>query len=138
MNKAGTKKSFMKKMSAMQKALAQAQAKMNNPKCNSACQQPGQGGEKGQGAGMGSDESINMESNSLEAGFDSQIQGQKGAGPSEKQVESAASGTGVSYGGDGPKKKIEHKKQMESFIEREDIPETMKNGVKEYFKRIHE
>jgi len=34
--------------------------------------------------------------------------------------------------------KREFKRQFESFVEREDVPEDLKTGVKNYFTKIHD
>jgi len=77
-----------------------------------------------------SDEELPMNGN-LE-----QLVGQKGSGPSLSKVEEAESGSGVSSGKVSKKAK-DFSKQLESFTERDDVPEELKQGVKEYFKNIH-
>jgi hypothetical protein len=64
-------------------------------------------------------------------------EGQKGVGPSITAVEEADSGTGIS-GRSGETKAREFRRQMESFVRRDDVPEDVKMGVKEYFERVHE
>ena len=85
LDKAGTKKNFMKKMNALQKALAKAQAKMNKPgqlagkgqgKGQGKGMGQGQGKGKGKGIGMGSDNSLNNDlTTQLQPGVDSQLIG---------------------------------------------------------------
>ena len=91
----------------------------------------------GSGIGTGStdmqrntDEELPMNGN-LE-----QLAGQKGSGPSLSKVEEAESGSGVSSGRVSRKAK-DFARQVESFTERDDVPEDIKLGVKEYFKNIH-
>lgn len=65
------------------------------------------------------------------------LKGQKGSGPSQSTVEDAESGTGIS----GRRSAVQERtfaRQMESFVARDDVPEEMKQGVREYFERIHE
>ena len=65
------------------------------------------------------------------------LKGQKGSGPSQSTVEDAESGTGIS----GRRSAVQERtfaRQMESFVARDDVPEEMKIGVREYFERIHE
>ena len=66
-----------------------------------------------------------------------QLTGQKGSGPSLSKVEEAESGSGVSSNRTTRTAK-EFSRQMESFIERDDVPEELKIGVREYFKTIHD
>lgn len=65
------------------------------------------------------------------------LKGLKGSGPSQSSVEDAESGTGIS----GRRSAVQERtfaRQMESFVARDDVPEEMKVGVREYFERIHE
>jgi DNA repair exonuclease SbcCD ATPase subunit len=126
-----TKKKFRAKLNALQQALANCQSCVNG-------NQNGPGGGVGSGIGSGSVDSTNSEVTSLEPGFDTQLKGTKGKGPSLTQVEQAQTGSGVARSTATANKSIEYKRQMESFIQQENVPEIMKNGVKEYFKRIHE
>ncbi|MES2705580.1 MAG: hypothetical protein V4726_03155 [Verrucomicrobiota bacterium] len=66
-----------------------------------------------------------------------QIKGIKGTGPSLTQIEAADDGTGVSHRR-GEARDRAFRKQYESFVTREDVPEGMKQGVKQYFESIHE
>ncbi|MGJ8672796.1 hypothetical protein [Rubritalea sp.] len=66
-----------------------------------------------------------------------QLSGQKGSGPSLSKIEEAESGSGVSSNRT-TRTAREFDRQMESFIERDDVPEELKIGVREYFKTIHE
>lgn len=65
------------------------------------------------------------------------LKGLKGNGPSLTKTESANDGTGVS-GRKSAAKKRNFSKQFESFVQREDVPEDLKSGVKNYFTQIHE
>lgn len=139
-SRTGTKSSFMKKMSALQKALAKAQQKANNPKsCSSGmCMMPGQSPASGKKPGSGSMDSKNTKKSSIKPGYETQLQGEKGDGPSQVEVQNSETGTGVGSGGKARQKSVDFEKQMESFIDRTDVPHEMKNGVKEYFKIVHE
>ena len=66
-----------------------------------------------------------------------QLQGIKGQGPSNTNVESADSGTG-SASRQVKLTEREWKRQLESFVQREDVPTEVKEGVKEYFKGIQQ
>ncbi len=59
-----------------------------------------------------------------------------GDGPSTTSVESADSGTGIS-GRTATDRQRDFQRQMESLVRRDDIPEELKLGVREYFERIH-
>ena len=66
-----------------------------------------------------------------------QLQGQKGSGPSDTMVEDTDSGTGISSRRAKAVKRS-FAQQVEQFVQRDDVPEEMKLGVREYFERIHE
>jgi hypothetical protein len=101
----------------------------------------GQGRMAGGGGlkpGVGTDESKRKERDaSPEVGNVASLEGQKGLGPSITAVEDADSGTGISNRS-GETKTREFRRQMESFVRRDDVPEDVKMGVKEYFERVHE
>ena len=130
LNENETKNLFLSKLDQMQQALAMSQAKINGmSKFQSLVQ--------GAGVGTGSQESKNTELKKIDAAYDTQLKGQQGEGSSLTQIEQASSGAGVSRSREGANRQIEYKRQMESFIEQENVPEAMKSGVKEYFKKIH-
>ncbi|MCX6865728.1 MAG: hypothetical protein NTV46_05805 [Verrucomicrobia bacterium] len=62
---------------------------------------------------------------------------QNAAGPSSSTVESAASGSGIA-GRANVAKQREFKQQLEALVHRDDIPESLKLGVREYFEKVHE
>jgi hypothetical protein len=97
-------------------------------------QQPG-----GQQAGKGSVESRRDAQDELkDNGNMAQLQGNPNAeGPSTNSVESAESGTGIA-GRAAVDRNREFRRQMESLVRRDDIPEELKLGVREYFERVHE
>ena len=66
-----------------------------------------------------------------------QLNGQQGEGESKSSVEAADSGTGIA--GRGPTDKSrDFRKQAESLVHRDDVPEDLKQGIREYFQRVHE
>lgn len=66
-----------------------------------------------------------------------QLNGQQGQGESKSSVEEADSGTGIA--GRGPTEKSrDFRKQAESLVHRDDVPEDLKQGIREYFQRVHE
>ena len=66
-----------------------------------------------------------------------QLKGLKGRGPSQTSVEAAADGFGVSVARDVDRDRT-FQRQIESFVQREDVPDDVKTGVKRYFENIHE
>ncbi len=105
--------------------------------CNSACacNSPNAGGKK---AGMGTNSARREERDRLvDNGQTTQLKGVKGNGPSLTTVEAADDGSGVSTRR-GAAKEREFKRQFESFVEREDVPAEVRQGVKNYFQLIHQ
>lgn len=110
---------------------------------------------KGQGFAMGESQMLGLGQGGLKPGVGSvksrrkgreeyadngnttRLKGQKGSGPSERTIEEADSGTGVASKR-GEARKRDFKKSFESFVHRDDVPEAMKIGVREYFEKIHE
>ncbi|MGC4013917.1 MAG: hypothetical protein QM755_05285 [Luteolibacter sp.] len=93
----------------------------------------GQGGQK---AGVGTDQSRrNERDDSQKNGHLAELKGQHGEGPSLSSVEDADSGTGVS-GRRGEAKQREFARQTESFVQRDDVPESLKLGVRNYFENL--
>ena len=95
----------------------------------------GAGGKK---AGSGSVESRRSESDLLtDNGNTTQLKGTQGQGPSQSTIETADEGSGVSSRR-AVNRKLEFSRQVESFVQREDVPEDVKQGVKTYFENIHQ
>ncbi len=97
-------------------------------------QQPG-----GQKQGTGHLENKRNESDQdKDNGNLTQLNGkQNGDGPSRSSVEQADSGMGISGKG-ATEKNRDFRKQTESLVHRDDVPEELKQGVREYFNRVHE
>ena len=70
-------------------------------------------------------------------GNNTKLKGIKGKGPSITQLQAADDGDGTTRRKSSAKQR-DFKRQFESFVEREDIPEDLKSGVKEYFTKIHQ
>jgi len=99
------------------------------------CLNPKAGGHK---PGTGTVESRRDERDELvDNGQTTQLKGIKGTGPSLTTVEAAEDGSGTSTR-KGDARQREFKRQYESFVAREDVPEQVKSGVKRYFEVIHE
>lgn len=120
------------KLDQLRQALGQAQAFTQGQS-----QQLGMGaGQGGQKAGVGSSWSERKErDDSQKNGSLAQLQGQQGSGPSLSAVEESESGTGVS-GRRGVAKQREFARQVESFVQRDDVPESLKLGVRNYFENL--
>lgn len=90
----------------------------------------------GKQAGTGSSWSERKErDDSQKNGQLAQLQGQHGTGPSLSAVEDAESGSGVS-GRRGEARQREFARQVESFVQRDDVPESLKLGVRNYFENL--
>ena len=127
------KKSGQKRLQGLAKSLAKSQRFVNG-QSDSLFLKPANGLKPGS-AVLEKKKPLGEEL--LVKGNESQLSGQQGQGPSDTKVEEAQSGTGVSS-------KIDRvtsqsmERQLESFVQRDDVPEQLKQGVKEYFKTIHE
>jgi hypothetical protein len=98
-------------------------------------QSPNAGGKE---AGMGSNTARRNQIDELvDNGQTTQLKGIKGTGPSLTTVEAASDGSGVSSR-QAASRQREFRRQFESFVAREDIPEQVKDGVKHYFEVIHQ
>lgn len=99
------------------------------------CLFPKAGGKK---PGTGTVESRRDQTDELvDNGQTTQLKGIKGTGPSLTTIEAAEDGSGTSTR-KGEARQREFKRQYESFVSREDVPEQVKSGVKRYFEVIHE
>lgn len=124
------------KLLSMCQKLGQCQGYLGESKFSSLsqCLSPGQG----KGIGAGSVDSRREPGLGENAGGElSQLQGIKSDGPGETSIEAADDGDGVTTRR-GAAREREFAKQVESFVRRDDVPEAVKEGVKEYFKRIHQ
>ncbi|MGJ8654890.1 MAG: hypothetical protein ACSHX6_00460 [Akkermansiaceae bacterium] len=127
-------KSMRGRLQGLKQGLGLAQGYANGQKNQSQFQMRGKGGKQ---PGTGSDNSRRKDKDKLENNQQySKLKGQKGIGPSQSSIEDADSGTGSSSR-QGTVKKRDFEHQMSSFIERDDVPEEMKQSVKQYFEDIH-
>lgn len=124
------KRQAKSKLDALRNALAQAQGKAQGQQ-----QMQGQG-PGGKEAGKGSSWSERKEKDdSQKNGQLAELKGQHGEGPSLSAVEESESGTGVSSR-KGTAKERDLARQMESFVQRNDVPESLKLGVRNYFENL--
>jgi hypothetical protein len=126
----GIKCDASKKLAALCKACSQCQGGL----CQSQCASPNAGGKK---AGWGSNIARrDVVEELLDNGQTTLLQGIKGEGPSQTTVETAEDGTGTS-GRIAAGKKRSFQRQFEAFVSREDVPEQVRSGVKNYFQSIN-
>jgi hypothetical protein len=129
LTKLGIRREAEKKLCKLCEACSQCQGGL----CNKPGSKPG-----GKKAGWGSDTSRREGTDELvDNGQTTQLQGTKGKGPSLSAVESAEDGSGVSNRRSAAKQR-QFQRQFESFVEREDVPAQVRNGVKNYFQLIHQ
>lgn len=120
------------RLQGLAKKFSQAQARARGGGLGQG-DQPG-GREAGRGT---SDRQRADQDNPETKGRASRLQGLHGQGPSLTQIQAADSGTGISRRA-GEATERDFQRQFESFVEREDIPEDLKSGVKNYFLQIHQ
>lgn len=131
LSKMGMKSDAKKKLLTMSKKAGQCQSFMQGL-CESPFANPG-----GLKPGDGTVESSRDKKDKLEDNKNTtQLKGLKGSGPSITKIEAADDGTGVSRLKAEAKERA-FKKQFESFVQREDVPEDVKDGVKLYFESLH-
>jgi hypothetical protein len=126
------------------KTLSQCQGKLSD----SSGSGNGDGGNGGKGSGdgsgngglepgTGSSSNTNANiNNTRSTGDKSVLKGIKRQGSSVSMTEAATEGSGTSSGVN-TRLVQQYRHQAESFVRREDVSETVKSGVKEYFERIH-
>jgi hypothetical protein len=137
MCQSSAKRDMMKKLLSLSQCAGKCQGFMCNKECQSLseCLGTKPGGKK---AGTGTVESRRSESDATQDnGNRDQLTGQKGSGPSNTSIESADSGSGRATRTATLQEKA-FQRQVESFIQREDVPAEVKEGVKEYFKGIQQ
>ncbi len=137
MCQSAAQRDMMKKLQKLSQCAGQCQGYLGSKEGQSLSQCLGEkpGGKK---AGSGSSEDRRTASDpTLDNGNRDQLTGQKGSGPSNTSIESADSGSGKVSRAAALKEKV-WQRQMESFIQREDVPTEVKEGVKEYFKGIQQ
>jgi hypothetical protein len=127
----GIKCEACKKLASLCKACSQCQGGL----CQSQCASANAGGKK---AGWGSNDARrDVVEELLDNGQTTLLQGVKGEGPSQTTIETAEDGTGTSSRVATGKKRS-FQRQFEAFVSREDVPEQVKSGVKNYFQSIHD
>lgn len=129
---------YMKKMACKKKAcdslskLCKACSNCQSGLCQS------QSLKNGRGIGSSSNFSERLARDEvMDNGNTESLKGIKGQGPSQTSIETAEEGTGVASRGT-TKSAREYKRQFESFVSREDVPDEVRAGVKQYFQSIHQ
>lgn len=102
--------------------------------CQGQSKMLGLGGGKKPGVGSSWNERKEKD-DSQKNGKLAQLKGLHGDGPSLSSIEDAESGSGVS-GRKGETKQREFARQVESFVQRDDVPESLKLGVRNYFEGL--
>lgn len=119
------------RLASLCKACSQCQGSLS-----SLCMSPKAGGKK---AGMGTNTARRDQIDELvDNGMTTQLKGIKGRGSSLTTVEAAEDGSGVSSRQATSNVKRTFKRQFEAFVTREDIPDEIREGVKQYFEVIHQ
>jgi len=134
MEKLSQRRKAKSALSKLRRKLQQSQKKC------SSCNKPSNGSKPGTGlkAGDGVNRSRRDPSEkSPNTGNPEHLTGILNEGDSEKEILNASSGTGSRSGGGTKNSAAGYKHQLEAFVEREDVPEEMKFGVKKYFDKIH-
>ena len=127
LNKMALRRRAGKRLSQLCQACSQCQGEL--------CESPNPGGKE---AGRGSsDRRRDAEDALVDNGQTTRLKGIKGVGPSHTSVESADEGSGVSTRRHVARERT-FKRQFESFVQREDVPENVRDGVKRYFENIHQ
>ncbi len=128
---------FAAKASSLEDALREAEFKLAS---SDGPPSKGESQEKGAGKGIGSapDGSLNnADPASFKRSYDTALKGLPGGkGASTGTLMDAASGSGTSSAS-ASAKDVDFKRQYETFIRREDMPESMKGAVKIYFNSLH-
>lgn len=119
------------KLDQLRAGLAQAQSFAQGQTQALGLSEPG-----GKKPGTGSSWSERKErDDSQKNGQLAELKGQHGAGPSLSAVEDAESGSGVTSRR-GEAREREFARQAESFVQRDDVPESLKLGVRNYFENL--
>lgn len=134
LSKMSIKRDIERRLASLCKSCSQCQSSL----CSAAamCQSP----NAGQGSGIGSSTTESRRESLAEAlapGPREQLSGIKSQGPSQKTVEAADDGSGVS-GRAAVERERTFRRSVESFVSREDIPAGVRLGVKRYFESIHQ
>ena len=141
MKRMGAKRKMKGKMKKLRAGLGKCQSfAMGKSQmlglAQSMAEAKGAGGLK---PGVGTDSTRRKERDKLtDNGNGTELKGQHGEGPSVTAVEEAESGTGISGRNVEAEKARQFQRKMEAFVRRDDVPEEVKMGVKEYFERVHE
>lgn len=130
LNKMAVKKEASSKLCKLCKSCSQCQSGLCNSQCASS--------KNGLGIGASVNYAERSETDELvDNGNTETLKGIKGQGPSLSTVETADEGTGTSGRATAAKART-FKRQFESYVEREDVPEDVRLGVKRYFESIHQ
>lgn len=125
------KRKARSRLASMCKKLGQCQGAVTG-QCQSPFSKPG-GNKAGQGSADGENGTIDPETGLL----DSITSIKNAQGQSQTTIEEADSGDGVSTRRTAARQQ-DYARQLESFVSRPDVPESVRQGVKTYFETIHQ
>lgn len=143
MSKLAGQKKLSQQLAQMRQSLSQCQSFLSQNKPAGQCQSLSQcmnNGDKPGGLKAGTAAAgifDNMEKSLMQSGVLDQLNGLMGQGPSTKTTEQASEGSGVSSEATRTVKR-DYARELESFVQREDVPVPVRTGVKQYFENIHE
>lgn len=134
MDEMEARRSLRQRLQELRKRLGSGMGKQQGQKQGKGLRLNMPGGKK---PGTGTDNSRrNQKDEDIDNKNHSKIKGQQGKGPVQKKIEAADSGTGTSHlKGSAQQRDYEH--QMSSYLNRDDIPEDMKQAMRQYYKDIH-
>lgn len=144
MSKLSGQKKLSQQLAQMRQSLSQCQSFLSQNKKPSQCQSLGQcmnpGNKLGNQLKAGSAAAgifDRMEQSMVQSGVLDQLNGLMGQGPSSKSTEQASEGSGTASDALRTVKR-DYARELESFVQREDVPVPVRTGVKQYFENIHE
>ncbi len=131
-----TRRDVQGKLKGLCQGLGQCQGYLGNRAAAalSQCLDPGKGGKGAGAASVNNRRDVKVPT--LNPGNVTQLRGQKGSGESQTSTEGADSGSGQATR-EAAEREREFQRQLESFVQREDVPDEVKDGVKAYFEAIN-
>ena len=139
LGKLGARQKARGKLDALRRGLGEARQFAQGRSSSLGLAQSASSQAGGREPGKGSDSTRRQERDEFkDNGNMAELKGRQNAdGSSSASVESAESGSGIA-GRANVAKEREFKQQLESLVHRDDIPEGLKLGVREYFEKVHE
>lgn len=133
MDEMDARRSLRARLKGLRGAMGQAQGFAQGKSKSLSLKMPG-----GKKPGFGTDETRRKERDEdIDNKNLTKIKGKQGQGPVQRKVEAADSGSGVSRR-NGTVTQRDYEKQMSSYLNRDDIPEDMKQAMRQYYQDIHD